>query len=157
MPRQRIERISAHSRESKERQRAFAPEAVTSPSARILVQTVEQVFERREQPDHRAARAERGQILRQVALPEFLAQPQPEDAQRQNRHVAIEAQVLARRCLSSCTHSRLSQSSLQNPMTPRPVTVQLARVEVEREDHPAGSAAERIARALELGSRMMKS
>src|SRR5262249_3060730 len=34
---------------------------------------------------------------------------------------------------------------------PCPVIVQIARVEVEREDHPAGTAAERIAGALELG------
>src|SRR5215470_1967612 len=105
----------------------YALKAMTRPSARILVQPVEKIFERREQPDHRATRAERGQILRQVALPEFLAQPQPEDAQRQNRHVAIEAQALARRCLSSCIHSRLLRSSLQNsnassvtPSTPPP-------------------------------------
>src|SRR5215831_9908979 len=127
MPRQRIERVAAHRRECKERQRAFAPEAVTRPSAGILVQPVEQIFERREQPDHDTARAERGKILREVALPEFLAQPQPEDAQRQNRHVAIETQALARRCQSSCTHLRLSRSSLQNsnassvtPSTPPP-------------------------------------
>src|SRR5262245_57306753 len=34
---------------------------------------------------------------------------------------------------------------------PGPVVVRLARVEVERENHPAGSAAERIACALEFG------
>src|SRR5262245_10545483 len=36
-------------------------------------------------------------------------------------------------------------------MVPRPVVVQFARVKVERKDHPAGSAAKRIARALEFG------
>jgi hypothetical protein len=60
----------------------------------ILVDRVEEVFRGAEEPDDARARAERFEILRQVPLPQLLAEAEQEDDGRHDDDVALKAEVL---------------------------------------------------------------
>src|SRR5262249_25091767 len=104
-------------REREEHQRALASEAVAGPTSRILIQPVERVLQRRKQADRDAARAKRRQVLRKVTLPKLFAQSQAEDAQRQHRDVAIQAEIIARGCQPSGLRVHVSIAHDLNALT----------------------------------------
>jgi len=57
-----------------------------------LIEAVEEIPQRAEQADMKAARPERGQVDGNVGLPEFLAERQPEEARRENGDITMESQ-----------------------------------------------------------------
>ena len=95
MPGYGVDQIPGHGYDGKEHQRSFPPVAITYPSAGVLIKAVKQVFQRREHSDDNAARTKRHQVFRQIALPQFFTQSEPENAQRQDCDVAVQTKVFA--------------------------------------------------------------
>ena len=89
--------LARHCQGSEEEQGAAPADAVCQPSARILVDTVEQILAGAEETDDQTAGTERRKVRRYVGSPQFLTQRKPEEARRQDGDVAIEPQNGAER------------------------------------------------------------
>src|SRR6267378_367430 len=70
------------------------PVAVADPAARVLIDAVEKILARAEEPDGGDRCPERFEILRQEALPEVLAEREEEDGPGDRDDVALETEGL---------------------------------------------------------------
>src|SRR5207249_10883471 len=74
--------------------RAATTVSIAYPSARVLVDAVEEVLARPEEPDGGDGCAEHLQVLRQEALPEVLAEREQEHRDGHGDDIALEAERL---------------------------------------------------------------